>query len=131
MRKLARFVVAALFPLAAGCGSGASSSADAGRSCQQLVSDFEAARSAALACTPGAANQCQALVPVSMCAGCGVYVNDATQASAISAQFFDQGCDKNAATACTPFSCIQVGPSSCVANDGGSPGGTCTPMPPR
>jgi len=117
------------FTLGAGCGSGLSAGAPGSRTCEQLASDFLAARSAARACTPGAANQCQAPVPVSLCAGCNLFVNDATEVQPIMAQFFRQGCDKNAATACTFYNCAQLAPFSCVANDGGSPGGTCMLAP--
>ncbi len=119
-----------MLSLIAGCSSGSSAGVDGGgRTCEQLASDFLAARSAASACTPGAANQCQAPVPVDLCAGCNFYVNDATQVQPIIAQFFKQGCDKSDATACTFHNCIQVAAFSCVATDGGAPGGRCT-LPP-
>jgi hypothetical protein len=126
MRSLVLSMASALLCLVAGCTSSSSARADAGRSCEQLANDFLAARSAASACTPGASNQCQATVPVTLCAGCNWYVNDASQVQPIVAQFFAQGCDKNGATACTFYNCIQVAPFTCVANDGGAPGGTCT-----
>ena len=115
-----------LLSLVASCGSGSPARSDGGRICEQLSSDYQAALSAASACTPGAPNQCQAAVPVSFCAGCDLYVNDGTQAIAIRNQFFDQGCDKSGPTSCSFVACLQAGPFTCLANDGGSSGGVCS-----
>jgi hypothetical protein len=109
--------------LGQGCGSSSSSS---GRSCAELESDYQQALSAAYACTPGAANQCQQAIPVSFCAGCDLYVNDASSVNAISAQLFSQGCVR-----CEGLElCIQSGPWACVATDGGGSGGRCSIAPP-
>jgi hypothetical protein len=66
-----------------GSDAGAAVVPDGGESCDQLVADYAAAVTAALACTPGAPNQCQAVVsprPDACNTGCGAgeYVNDAT-----------------------------------------------------
>jgi hypothetical protein len=132
MRPLIRLVlVGVLLPLAvAGCSSsGSPARGDGGRTCQQLLADYNAAVSAASACTPGAPNQCQAAVSVSICAGCNRYVTDATAVEAASAQFFGQKCHQSGPTACTFTSCIQIGPWGCVATDSGSAGGFCTVVP--
>ena len=111
-----------LVVLLGGCGSGSGSpGGDGGRTCQQLASDYKAAFGAALACTPGAANQCQAPVPVSLCAGCAWYVNDATQVVAVLDQFSAQGCDKSDPADCMFVSCPQAGPFICASADGGAP----------
>jgi hypothetical protein len=78
------------------------------------------------ACTPGATGQCQVLVSttLSYCTGCSTYVNDATKLNAIRTQWTNQGCA--VPVVCPAILCIAPGPTSCVATDGGSPGGTCT-----
>ena len=66
---------------------GAGPSPDAGETCDQLAADYSAALSAAATCTPGAPNQCQALVDPALepCdTGCRPPepVNDATAVNA-------------------------------------------------
>jgi len=105
-----------------GCGS----PAKGGRTCAQLQSDYEQSLSAALACTPGATNQCQQAVPVSFCAGCNRYVNDATMLDGITTQLVNQGC-----LHCEGLElCVQTGPYACVPNDGGVSLGQCAIAPP-
>ena len=102
---------------------------DAGESCDQLSTDYAAALTAALACTPGAANQCQTLVSsvASACpqTGCGpvVYVNDASALPAAQSRWASQ-CAQT--VACPQIACkIAILPSTCVANDAGGSAGTC------
>jgi hypothetical protein len=103
--------------LEVGCGS----PGNGVRTCAQLQSDYEQSLSAALACTPGATNQCQQAVPVTFCAGCNRYVNDATTLDRITTQLVNQGC-----VHCEGLDlCAQTGPYACVANDAGVSVGQC------
>jgi hypothetical protein len=62
---------------------------------------------------------------VSFCAGCNLYVNDATSLNTIRAQISNQGC-----VPCEGLElCLQTGPWACVAIDGGAPGGQCSIAP--
>jgi hypothetical protein len=122
MRPLLVVAVAVIGFFGQGCSSSAPAS---GRSCAELENDYQQALSAAFACTPGAPNQCQQAVPVSFCAGCNLYLNDATSLNAIRAQILNQGCVQ-----CEGLElCIQTGPWACVATDGGAPGGQCSIAP--
>ena len=120
-----------------GSDAGAGIAPDGGESCDQLAADYTAAVTAALDCTVGAPNQCQALVNpmLSGCnSGCGAtrVVNDATAVSAAWMQWaaqcaLDLGC---------PLTICQPPPAAgtCVAVDGGgfATGGVCvtaTPLP--
>jgi len=105
-------------------GSGGSSGAtDGGPGCTQLMTEYSAAVTAALVCTPRAQNQCaqQALLP--NCTTCYETVNDATTLSALRTQLIAQGCVHP--TACP---CAAPQTSGCVANDAGSAAGTCMPI---
>jgi hypothetical protein len=115
LRTLAVAAFGALLEL--DCGS----PGNGGRTCAQLQSDYEQSLSAALACTPGATNQCQQAVPVTFCAGCNRYVNDATTLDGITTQLVNQGC-----VHCEGLDvCVQTGPYTCVASDGGVSVGQC------
>jgi len=115
-------LVGATLLLAAGCGG---SSLGSGESCQQLMADYDNAYPAALACTPGAANQCQQNAPGLTC-NCSAPVEDATQLEAIAAQLRAQGCIPAQAAACP---CVAPGPVTCMPADGG--GGICQDAPLR
>jgi hypothetical protein len=71
-------MLATLVLAIAGCESNSPTKSDGGRTCQQLISDYQAALPAARACTPGAPAQCQALVADGLCIPCDQFVNDAT-----------------------------------------------------
>jgi hypothetical protein len=116
---LSIFVVGAALSLDGGCGGSSSAS------CQRLMNDYTNALPAALACDPGAPNQCQ-LVAMSGTAkcSCGPIVQDPTQLNAIVAQLHAAGCIPAPVARCLP--CTSP-PFACVANDAG--GGTCTPQP--
>ena len=121
MRRLVGVAVAVI-----GClGQGCSSSPASGRTCAQLEDDYHQALGAAYACTPGAPNQCQQAIPAFFCAGCLIYVNDASSLNAVSAQLSSQGCIHCEAVDL----CIQTGPWGCVATDGAAPGGQCEIVP--
>ena len=105
--------------LATACGGGAIGGQ---QTCQQLTNAYSNAYPAALACVPGAANQCQQFVKSGPNCDCEGAVEDPTELDAIRAQMIAQGCVPQKASACPP--CAYLGPPSCVANDGG--GGTCT-----
>jgi hypothetical protein len=117
-----------------GCGS----SVPSGDSCEQLTGDYGAAVAAALACSPGTANQCQVFVaslPTSCpSAACDSQkaVNDNTSVEAVREKWL-------VACGIAPFSCPafdvacpNVHPAGvCVAS--GAPGaklGTCVPYAP-
>jgi hypothetical protein len=107
-------------PLAGACGGGAIGG-QPGASCQQLQDQYSNAYPAALACDPGAANQCQQFVKSGPNCDCEGAVQDPTALDAIRAQMIAQGCVPQNASVCPP--CAPLGPASCVANDGGA--GTC------
>ena len=104
-------------PLAGACGGGALGSL---QTCQQLQDEYSKAYPAALACVPGAANQCQQQAKSDSNCDCNGAVEDATHLDAIVDQMAALGCVPKG-PACP---CAYLGPVSCVANDGG--GGTCT-----
>jgi len=122
MRAPVRLLVLGL-ALAAGCGGGALGDKST-ESCSQLQEDWSNALPAALACDPGAANQCQTYAMSAGNCSCGTTVQDATQLDAIVARMRAQGCIPAQQVACP---CAAPFPLACVANDGG--GGTCTPQP--
>ncbi|HSY38557.1 MAG TPA: hypothetical protein VLA79_03485, partial [Polyangia bacterium] len=111
-----------------GGGQGGQTVVDSGVSCAELASEYSAALPAAEACTRGAANQCQQLVPLSLsiCTGCEHYVNDATTLNALRTQWTNQGCNLTTALiVCPAIACISPGTAGdCVAVDG-SANGVC------
>lgn len=111
-----------------GGGGQGGQTVDSGVSCAELASEYSAALPAAEACTPGAANQCQQLVPLSLgiCAGCEHYVTDATTLNALRTQWTNQGCNLTTALiVCPAVACISPGTAGdCVAVDG-SANGVC------
>lgn len=117
------FLVGATFLLAVGCGG---SSLGSGESCQQLMDAYDNAYPAALACTPGAANQCQQQSPPLTCS-CTSTVQDATQLNAIAVQLHAQGCIPAQALACP--CAAQPGPITCLPAD--AVGGVCAAAPLR
>ena len=95
---------------------------DAGETCAQLETDYSAALTAARKCTPGAADQCQQLVDLSVsCPGCKGYVNDATTLNTIATEWKNQDCK---AGVCPAIACIAPGTGVCQSTSGG-PGETC------
>jgi hypothetical protein len=97
----------------------ADSSADGAESCQELMTDYMRAEGPAVACTPGAANQCQQTTLPLNCTGCYQSVQDATTLDALRAQMLAQGCIHPVACPC-----ISSG-NNCTATDGGSASGVC------
>ena len=112
-----------------GSDAGASSAPDGGESCNQLAADYAAAVSAAVACTPGAPNQCRSNVYPLTAQTCppATAVNDATAANAILQRWEAQcqpvlqilliKCDDPPPAICVPS--IDAGAASTLA-------GTCT-----
>jgi len=95
---------------------------DGGETCAELETDYSDALTAARKCTPGAANQCQQLVDLSIsCPGCKGYVNDATTLDTIAGKWKDQNCKGGF---CPAIACIAPGTGVCMSTSGG-PGGTC------
>ncbi|HLK93780.1 MAG TPA: hypothetical protein VKZ18_28065 [Polyangia bacterium] len=108
---------------AGGGGGNATGGQGGGESCTQLTTDYAAAFLAAAACTPGAPDQCQTLMPSSLSCGCSQYVNDATTLKALKQQWTDEQC---VGVVCPLFACIAPGTAgNCVATDGAAPGGIC------
>jgi hypothetical protein len=111
-----------------GGGGQGGQTVDSGVSCAELANEYSAALPAAEACTPGAANQCQQLVPLSLsiCTGCEHYVTDATTLNALRTQWTNQGCNLTTALiVCPAIACINPGTAGdCVAVDG-SANGVC------
>jgi hypothetical protein len=98
-----------------------------GQTCDEIKAAYEQAQVAAMSCTLGAANQCQAMAligPLDMCPGCAQYVNDATALNALRAQWEAQSCSQP--VLCPAIACVVPRAATCVAGDGSS-GATCQP----
>src|SRR5450631_806934 len=112
-----------------GGGGHGGQTVDSGVTCAELVHEYSAALPAAEACTSGAANQCQQLVPLtlSICTGCDHYVTNATTLNAIRAQWTNQGCDQVGTTVCPLAAVLYINPGTAGACAGadGSPNGIC------
>lgn len=111
-----------------GGGGQGGQTVDSGVTCAELVNEYSAALPAAEACTSGAANQCQQLVPLSLsiCTGCEHYVTDAKTLNAIRAQWTNQGCNLTTAlTVCPAIACINPGTAGACTGVDGSPNGIC------
>jgi hypothetical protein len=116
-------VLAALaLSLAGACGS---PTLNGSESCQQLLQDYENAYPAALACDPGAANQCQQWPMSNSACNCARPVQDPTQLNAIAMRLHAQGCIPSRGYQCP---CPVPVPLTCVATD--AAGGTCAYQPP-
>jgi hypothetical protein len=114
-----------------GTGGNIGAAIDGGESCDQLNTAYAAALTAALACTPGAPNQCQAPVATmpTRCPGsdCGSQelVNDGTAVEAVRERWL-------AACNIANETCIEIGcdppapPTACVATGPNAATGTCT-----
>ncbi|HLK90808.1 MAG TPA: hypothetical protein VKZ18_12995 [Polyangia bacterium] len=105
---------------------GATGTAGAGGAfCADLENHYTIAFGQALACTPGAPGQCQALALTTptVCAACGIQqpVNDATALDALQSEWL-QSC-------ATSIPCVDLGcsfpPGVCVPNGPGATTGTC------
>jgi hypothetical protein len=122
-----------------GCGTGAggvNGTAGAGGAalCNQIEASYAAAVTAALACTPGAANQCQVLVATSptSCPGlaCGSqqYVNDNSSIESVRGTWLNT-CSGEPRHSCPAVPCDPPAPrSTCVPDGPGAATGTCVPQ---
>jgi hypothetical protein len=117
-----------------GHGGSAGHAADAGESCTQIETDYGNALTAAAECTPGATDQCQQLVDISLsCTGCKRYVTDVSELDALAAMWNAQDCGATPHV-CPAIACINPGVPTCAAtsgtpggpNAGATPGGSCT-----
>ena len=111
-----------------GGGGQGGQTVDSGVTCAELANEYSAALPAAEACTPGAANQCQQLVPLSLsiCTGCQHYVTDATTLNALRTQWTNQGCNLTTALiVCPAIACVNPGTAGACAGTDGSPNGIC------
>jgi hypothetical protein len=116
-------------------GTGGSGGSDAGNGglCSQLTDAYGAAVTAALACTPGAPNQCQALVaiaPAACPAICGgqEFVNDATAVETLREEWL-AACEPDVHIECVEITCAMPQPPSVCAptGGGGAATGICVP----
>jgi len=109
--------------------------------CEQLAEKYSATVSAAAACTPGAPNQCQALVgnvpancPDALC-GNQSYVNDGSSVESVRDNWLSEGCGDPprlcVSAACDPAPvpsvCVPV-PSAGTSTGKSSSVGVCVPM---
>jgi hypothetical protein len=111
-------------------GVGCSGRQLGGQSCAQINASYQAAVSAALACTPGAPNQCEVRVastPMECQQACGngIPVNDDTTIEMIREQWL-RSCDPNPPHSCPYIPCDPpVPPAACIPDGYGSATGTC------
>ncbi|HLK90809.1 MAG TPA: hypothetical protein VKZ18_13000 [Polyangia bacterium] len=109
-------------------GSGGINGAGGGSAlCNELTAEYAQATTAALACTPGAPNQCQVLVEIqpSACPDCGqMFVNDGTNVQAVGAKWI-AACGPVPAGSCPSYSCASPAPVTCVPTSPGATTGTC------
>jgi hypothetical protein len=106
-------------------GQGGGQHADAGQTCDEIKAAFDQALVAAMSCTLGAQNQCQAMAliaPLGSCPGCAQYVNDATTLDALRSQWSAQQCSQP--MPCPAIACALPRAVTCAAGDG-SAGATC------
>ena len=112
------------------------SDAGSGALCSQLTEAYGAAVTAALTCTPGAPNQCQALVGIapSACPGvCGgqEFVNDATAVETLREKWL-AACEPDVHIECVEITCTLPQPPSICVPTGAAAAvtGTCVPSVP-
>jgi hypothetical protein len=107
----------------AGSGGSGVTSSDAAETCQQLISDYEAALVEAKRCNPALNSlQCEATAPTSLpCGGCVTHVHDASMLTDIRSKWQAAGCKSGL---CPAIACIQPGSGSCMLVDGGA--GVCS-----
>jgi hypothetical protein len=126
-----------------GCGTGAGgingsgSGGGAARNvalCDQINNSYAASLTAALACTVGAPNQCQALVATSptecpnLDCGAQEYVNESTTVEAVREKWLT-ACDSQPQHSCPAIACAPLtAPSTCVPTGPGGTAGTCVPF---
>jgi hypothetical protein len=115
-----------------GAGGSGGTVLDAGSICDQIASKYQTALAVARACTPGAANQCQALVgdapancPGSECVD-ELLVNDGSLVESERENWLNAGCG-GPPQLCIDITC-RLPPAVCVAVPG-STMGTCVPAP--
>jgi hypothetical protein len=112
-------------------GSGAGG--DSGALCDQLNAAYASALTAALACTPGAPNQCQAVVgiyptacPGADCSGLE-YVNDGMTVEAAREDWL-AACEPGIHSGCSAIACgSPPPPTTCLPTSPGATTGTCVP----
>jgi hypothetical protein len=116
-----------------GSGGATGITLDGGESCDQIAADYTTALGAAVACTPGAPNQCQALVatvPTScpdLACGNQVFVNDGTGLETVRDHWLN-ACDPEPLHSCPAIACASPAPPSvCVANAPNATSGICVP----
>ncbi|HEY4394095.1 MAG TPA: hypothetical protein VGP64_08535 [Polyangia bacterium] len=124
---LRRLGIAALL-LAASCGTVTSSGGTGGANgtggqggsagCAKIQSDYQAALTAARACSPAATNQCQKKVSNALgCNGCPTFVNDDSNLGQFSNEWSQGNCDQT--QACTNLACASPKLAICEVNDAG------------
>lgn len=99
-------------------GSGGQSG---GETCAQIAADYQAALTAARACTPSSQNQCQKSVMDRLgCGGCTTFVNTDASLSQIENSWNQHNCQVGV---CPAIACVPPTSAVCKAGDAG--GGTC------
>jgi hypothetical protein len=123
-----------------GCGTGAGGNNGSGGTggrdvalCAQSNAAYSSALTAAMACTPGAPNQCQAIVAAypTVCPGSDCsnlqYVNDGTTVEAARQKWLAT-CEPEVRIECIATACDPpAAPSTCVPTSPGTATGTCIP----
>ncbi len=117
-----------------GCGTGAGGTGGTSAElCGQLDSAYASALTTASACTPGAPDQCQALVAVvpttcpNLACGKQAYVNDGSTVEALRGKWI-QACDSDSLHSCPAIACDPtLGPAVCVPSGSDPTTGTCVP----
>jgi hypothetical protein len=103
---------------AGGTGGGATGGQGGGTTCANIQATYQAAVSAARACSPGATNQCQKDVPNALgCNGCPTFVNDDSSLGPFSDQWSKANCDQT--QACLGIACVSPKSAVCRASDAG------------
>ena len=92
--------------------------------CQGIEDEYAVALASAKECTVGAAHQCEVQARAGFWCNCQVWVNsDGDALAAVVSRFQSAGCFR----VCTG-SCLQLSPTTCVADSTSSTGGICKPL---
>jgi hypothetical protein len=96
-------------------GSGGTGGAS---TCAKIQADYQAAVTAARACSPDATNQCQKSVESALgCTGCPTFVNDDSNLGQFSDQWSKANCDQG--QVCPGIACVAPKSAVCRASDAG------------
>jgi hypothetical protein len=95
--------------------------------CEALEREFQSAWRRALACSPGAPNQCQTMATSGTvrCPLCPVYVHNAAEVTRLRNDFRAMGCEAFYVQPCPVAACVAPTPGRCVPTDAGAAAGEC------